>query len=504
MPTKNSFAGVLTKELSPDHPFQPYILKAQSSKILVIKCLFLCLTASPIFAQQLDSVVTSTTYVYLDDIVVTGNRKTKAWIILRELEFAKGDSLSVADLPATLERNRLRLMNTGLFSSAKIEMLPVPTPQRLRLQITVVETWYIYPIPLFELADRNFNVWWDEFHHSLRRVNYGIDLSYLNLTGHADGLKVKGQFGYNNRYELSYRFPPFNREGTIGMQTSVAYSRTHEVGYLTTGNKVLFYRNSELWMFRQIAATANFFWRPKLLSTHTFTFEYRDNRISDTIAKTLNPDFFLGGSTRQHHFSAVYRYATDHRDIKPYPLHGWHAVVEARQNGLLPTDDLHLSRLFAEYNQYFSFNKKLSLEMAFKGRTTLPRSKPPYYNNQALGYGGSFVRGYEYYVADGLDYFVTKTALHFNLFDRNFNLGKWMPVKAFQVFPLKLYLSFNNDVGYANDPWYRTGNPVSNRWLYGYGVGLDFVAYYDKTARIEWSCNDLGQRGFYIQINTGL
>ena len=443
-------------------------------------------------------------YIYIDDIIITGNRKTKDWIILRELEFASGDSLAVADLPATLERNRLRLMNTGLFSSAQIEMLSVPTPQHLRLEIKLVETWYIYPIPLFELADRNFNVWWKEFNHSLRRVNYGFDLSYLNLTGHADALKVKGQFGFNNRYELGYRFPPFNRQGTIGMQTSVAYSRTHELGFLTDSNKVLFYRNDNQWIFRQAAATANFYWRPKLLTTHTFMLEYRDNRIADTIATALNPDFFLRGNTQQRHFSLVYKFVTDHRDIRPYPLHGWLAVVEVRQNGLFAFDDLHLARLFAEYGHYFSFSKKWSLETAVKGRTTLPRRKPPYYNNQALGYGGSFVRGYEYYVADGLDYAVAKTSLHFNLFDRSFKFGKWMPFKPFKVFPLKVYLAFNNDAGYANDPWYRVNNPISNRWLYGYGFGLDFVAYYDKTARIEWSRNDLGQSGFYIQINTGL
>ncbi|MEO6758968.1 MAG: outer membrane protein assembly factor, partial [Saprospiraceae bacterium] len=126
--------------------------------------------------------------------------------MLRELEFAQGDSLQDENLPFILSRNQLRLMNTGLFTSADIQPDSVlTTPGHLHLKIIIVETWYIYPVPLFELADRNFNVWWREFHHSLRRVNYGLDLSYLNLTGHADALKVKGQFGYNNKYELSYR-----------------------------------------------------------------------------------------------------------------------------------------------------------------------------------------------------------------------------------------------------------------------------------------------------------
>ena len=479
-------------------------MEAQSSKILVIKCLFLLLLATPIFAQQPDSAITAPHFSHIENITITGNRKTKARIILRELEFAVGDSLVTTEVPATLARNRLRLMNTGLFSSAEIDTLPAKRPGQLYVRITVVETWYIYPVPLFELADRNFNVWWKEFNRSLRRVNYGLDLSYLNLTGHADALKVKGQFGYNNKYELGYRFPPLDRQGTIGMQASVAYSRTHEVGSKTDSSKIEFYRNSELWMFQQLAATVNVNWRPKLLTTHNVILEYRDNRVADTIAKILNPDFFLAGQTRQHHFSLVYKYMTDHRDIRPYPLHGWDLILEVRQNGLLPTDNLHLSRFFAEYGHYHSFDKRWSLETIFKGRTSLPRRQPPYNNNQALGYGGNFVRGYEYYVGDGLDFALVKTAVHFNLFDRTFRFGKWMPFKPFKVFPLKVYLALNNDAGYANDPWYGAKNPVSNRWLYGYGLGLDFVAYYDKTARIEYSRNDLGQGGFYLQVNTGL
>ena len=397
-------------------------------------------------------------------------------------------------------------MNTGLFSSAEIrpDSLQKQLPGQLFLTIKLVETWYIYPVPLFELADRNFNVWWSEFDRSLRRVNYGMDLSYMNLTGHADALKVKGQFGYNNKYELGYRLPPLNRQGTIGMQASVAYSRTHEVGFVTAANKISFYRDPNRWMFQQLAATTNFYWRPKLLTTHTFQLEYRNNRVDDTIAHDLNPEFFLDGNTRQRHFSLVYNFQTDHRDIKPYPLHGWNLVLELRQNGLLPSDNLHLTRLFAEYGHWHSFDKRWSLETIVKGRTSLQRRQPPYYNNQALGYGGSFVRGYEYYVADGLDYALLKTGLHFNLIDRSFKFGKWMPLKPFKVFPIKVYLALNNDAGYANDPWYAAGNPVSNRWLYGYGLGLNFVAYYDKTARIEWSWNDLGESGFYLQINTGL
>ena len=70
--------------------------------------------------------------------------------------------------------------------------------------------------------------------------------------------------------------------------------------------------------------------------------------------------------------------------------------------------------------------------------------------------------------------------------------------------PIKVYLAFNNDLGWANDPHYAATNPLTNRLLYGYGPGLDVVAYYDKSVRFEWTWNDLGEGGFFLRINTGL
>ena len=159
----------------------------------------------------------------------------------------------------------------------------------------------------------------------------------------------------------------------------------------------------------------------------------------------------------------------------------------------------------AEFAKYFPFwKKRLSLETVLRGRFSVPRSKPPYYNNQALGYGGSFVRGYEYYVADGLDYGLLKTAFHVQLFDKTFDLGKFMPLDAFRSLPVKIYLSFNNDLGYANDPWYADTNPLSNHLLWGYGFGLDLLMWYNNSCRFEWSWNDLGENGFFLRINAGL
>jgi outer membrane protein assembly factor BamA len=453
----------------------------------------------PVSAQTAAS---DTVYAYVDSIRVEGNRQTHTRLILRELEFGPGDSIPLASLNAVLERNNLRVLNLNLFTGSKTNVLTWKPGNHLILQIKVTETWFIFPVPVFALADRNFNVWWEEFHGSLKRVNYGIDLSHNNLTGSADVLKARLGFGYNNNYALSYRFPPLNRDQTLRLQAGVSYNRQHELSYATVGDKLLFKKNPSAFLFTQTFAFANLTWRPLLNTTHSFTLEYRDNQIADSVV-VLNPDFFLNGQKRQHHFSLVYNLRSDHRDIQPYPLNGYLAQLEVRQNGLIPADNLFLFRTFAEYAWYKPLVKHLYLEVDLKGRFSLPRNKPPYYNNQALGYFGNFVRGYEYYVADGLDFGVLKTSFHYELVNHTFELGKFMPFKAFKTLPIKIYLTLNNDLGYANDPYYAINNPLTNRLLYGHGFGLDIVAWYNKIARLEYSWNDLGQSGFYLRIDSG-
>ncbi|MBL7774523.1 MAG: BamA/TamA family outer membrane protein [Saprospiraceae bacterium] len=443
-------------------------------------------------------------FVRIDTIMLEGNRKTKPSLILRELEFSAGDSLPLSTLAETLERNRLRVMNLSLFSSSTVELDTLGGGRLLAVRFRLVEMWYLYPIPLFELADRNFNVWWSEFNRSLKRVNYGIAWTHLNLSGHADILRVNLNFGYSNRYELVYERPWLNRRQTLGFRVATGFSRTHEVAYRTGGNKQLFTVDPDNWQKNRYYANLSLRWRPKLLVDHSAILEYHFNQIADTITTIVNPDFFLDSRSRQRHFSLIYRFTIDKRDIRPYPLSGWLAVLDLRQNGLLPSDDLHLFRATAEWKKYTAFTPFLSLETVLKARVSLPRRQPPFFNNQALGYGNDLVRGYEFFVMDGLDYGLLRSSVHLRLFEHTFNFGKIVPMKAFKVMPLKLYFSINNDLGYANDPYYAANNPLTNRLLYGYGIGLDIIAFYDKVAKFEWSWKGTGGGGFFLNINTGI
>ncbi|MBK8556974.1 MAG: BamA/TamA family outer membrane protein [Lewinellaceae bacterium] len=388
-----------------------------------------------LLAQEV--VANDSSMVVVDSIRVTGNRRTRESIVLRELAFAVGDTLERSTLPEVLETNRLRVLNLALFTSAKCYVARELPDGHLVLQLDLKESWYTYPVPLFELADRNFNVWWYEFDHTLRRVNYGINWYQLNLSGRGDRLRLNAKFGDTNRYEAVYTSPAATKSQNIGIQAGIRSSPAHEVAVVTNRNKLDFRRNPGNWQIERLQANIGITWRPGFFSSQSFVLEYHRNEVIDTIADFLNPDFFLNGKTLQRHTSFLYTVKTDHRDIRPYPLKGYYGQMEFRWNGLLPSDDLHLARLRGEWRQYLLLHPKVSLEMIGVARVSLPDKKPPYFNNQALGYGGDYVNGYEYFVADGLHYGLLKTAFHWKVLELNLNFGQLMPLKSYKGLPSK-------------------------------------------------------------------
>jgi hypothetical protein len=118
-------------------------------------------------------------------------------------------------------------------------------------------------------------------------------------------------------------------------------------------------------------------------------------------------------------------------------------------------------------------------------------------NSRLIGYGGMQLRGLEYYVVDGTAGVVSRNALHFNV--KNFTLTNPIPIKNHEKIPIRLYLKMFADAGYAYHKYAGPSNSLSNTLLYTYGVGLDLVSVYDFVFRMEYSRNQLGREGLYLQ-----
>src|SRR5262245_49612284 len=100
----------------------------------------------------------------LQSINILGNDRTRRSVILRELPVKEGQQIPSDSLANYLETARLRLLNIGLFTTVAVRFDSVGR-DALKWDIILQERWYIIPTPIFRLADRNFNVWWDEMNH---------------------------------------------------------------------------------------------------------------------------------------------------------------------------------------------------------------------------------------------------------------------------------------------------------------------------------------------------
>lgn len=442
--------------------------------------------------------------IKINSVSIQGNQKTRDKIILRELLFEVGDRLPDSLFQKQLERSQQLVMNTGLFNEAEFSVEELEEGA-VNIVITVAEAWYIYPVPVFELIDRNFNVWWVEQNRSLDRINFGIEFAHLNFTGQKDKLKLTAKSGYTQSYALKYSLPFIDRAQTLGILTEVGYARNRELNYNSVDNKQLFFKDPDnRFIFQRFQAVTGLVYRPGYHLTHSLRLRYQQNQIDNYISDELNPDFFLEGQKLQRAFFLNYQFIYDFRDVGSYPLSGNLFSAEIRKEGLGVFNDRNALIVNLHFDHYRPLSETWSVGFNVNTKASLIRQQQPFNEYRALGFGRNTLYGYEYYVVNGMDMGLAKGFLRFRLTKDELKFGKFIPIKAFRKMPIKVYLNLNQGVGFVNDPYTKEINPFSNRLLWGGGLGLDIVLYYDKVFRFQYSYNHLMERGFFLHFNTNI
>ena len=442
-------------------------------------------------------------FVKIKKITIEGNKKTKETTILRDLHFAVGDSIEVGELGNFIEKNRLQLMNTLLFSSVKINIKNWNTEKNTaEIHILVDELWYIYPYIYADLADRNFNVWWKDKNHDLKRLNYYVGLRWNNLTGNGDILRTYFQFGFGRKIEASYNFPNIGKNRNIGFFSNVYFNKNKEVWYETARDSLQFYRDESQYVQQNFRAYGGFTYRYKLRTLHRLKFQYNKSHITDAIATDKNPYYF--DQTNSLNYSSLeYKFSYDKRNIRPYPTKGSFFTTTFEKQGIFKNDNVDALYISALYAKYLSISPKLSIEIISKVRSELTGKRQPYYNLRAFGYGKDYLRGYEYYVVDGARFVYLKTSIHYKIFEKNIDFGSFIP-ESIRFLPVKIFLSINNDIGKVYNPYANLSNQLPNRLLYGKGIGLDAIFFYGTMGQIEYSFNHFGEGAVYLHLKTTL
>jgi outer membrane protein assembly factor BamA len=450
--------------------------------------------------SSLNSSEDTINYVIINKIILVGNKKTKDRIILRELNFKEGDTLSVEKLNDVITKSRNRIFNTNLFITVDLTLAETNDQQRTLL-ITVKERWYTYPIPIFELADRNFNEWWQQRGRDPSRVNYGILFIQQNTRGRNETLRAKLQLGFTKKFELFYLVPYINKAQTIGLNFDISYIINKQIAFKTSEHKLTYFEGDD-YIRDKFRTGISFSYRKKFYRTHLAGISYYNTKISDTVAH-LNPNYFLDSQTTQQYFSLKYIFLNDLRDITYYPLNGSLLRFEAEKLGTGIFDDVNQVIFMAEYSSFKKLGKKIYLATSVKQKLSFP-IRQPYFNIRALGYEKDYVSGYELYVIDGQNFSLAKVNLKWQLYSNSKNVQA-VPVNQFETIPFAIYLKAHSDAGYVKANALSPENKrLSNKFLLGGGMGIDFVSYYDLVLRLEYSVNIEAEHGFFVHLRSAI
>lgn len=464
--------------------------------LFIFNCSFYTLVA-----QISDSVtIASTTHTWLtiDSIKINGLKKTKPQIIQRELGLQPGDSIQSSDVESITEYIKNRIFNTGLF--LEVKCFPLVTHNKIKFTIELKERWFTYVFPILGIADRNFNEWWVERNHQLNRIEWGAYFLQKNMRGRNESFKLRVELGFVKKCELFYSIPYIDKKKRFGINYAIGWLYNKQIPYQTIDNKLSYFEDesSNGFMRKRFNTSIQLILRSKFYTTHGLKIEYQKNQIEDTVA-LLNPNYFLSQKTLQEFFGIYYTFKRDKRNVQYYPTHGTLYTIELYQLGMGNNAALNIRGIKAAVAYYQPLSKKFYFNTLLQGKVS--SRTQPYYNQRGLGYKDEMVRGYEYYVVDGQNFFLNKNTLRFLLFNSKF---KFLPVKdpRFHHVPIALYLKTYMDWGYV---WDYSGNPgnseLANAYLSGGGFGVDIVSYYDIVCRIEYSINKKYESGIFLHLN---
>jgi hypothetical protein len=322
-----------------------------------------------------------------------------------------------------------------------------------------------------------------------------------NLTGRKDELRIHVLNGYTKTLSFTYKAPYSNPALTNGFLIGGGYLKSREVAYKTGyDNEFVYYKQNHFvrneWNFQ-----VGYIIRRGLKVSHLFNLTYTHLHLDDSITSVNYNTAYFNKPVSKIGYVDFY-YALKYTDVNNilYPLTGVSASVGLAKRGLGLSGGINSFSIDAEYNRYWSLGKKWYASTQVQGNIKLP-FRQPYINQQAMGYLNSYVRGFDYKIIDGVAYAIGKFNLKREIF--NFSINTiFKKSKTFNKIPFHIYAKTFADMGYC----YNREDFVSrlnNTFLGSTGVGVDIVTFYDIQIRVEYSVNQLGQKGLFLHNEKG-
>ena len=427
--------------------------------------------------------------IKISAIEITGNKKTKDYIVKRELPYKVGDLLSKDDLDSLNIVSQQQLFNTALFLETNVSS-EILDSTSVKIKIQLKERWYFFPIPYFRWVDRNFNQWWTEQKRSLERVNYGINFRQANATGNNDKLTIGYITGYMHQAILRYQLPFIDKQLKYGMGLGLAQFNQKEINYKTLGNKQVFFRTDDI-IRKGYRANVNVTYRPNLFERHAFQVGIGNESISDS-AFAIAPNLLPNHKKSFSYLDINWSYSKVRFDYNAYPTKGASTEIAFAQRF---SKENNLSAI--QFRQIVAHriapNRFIFAESLTIGRTM---QQSNYSDRKLMGYGLMQMNGLEYYVVDGNAATVFKSAIHQRI--GSYTLINPLTKKFLPSVKYTFWIKAFSQLGYVYSSEKNKSNPLANSLLRTAGIGVDIISIYDLVLNVEYSINQLGDKGLYL------
>ena len=436
--------------------------------------------------------------VKMGKVFISGNRRTKNAIILREIQCHEGDSMPLNQLLILLKESRDLIYNTNLFSIVDLHPV-IHSASVVDVEIDVVERISFYPTPEFRLSDRNFTEWWKTYHADLGRITYGVKLRHNNVSGRADRLSIYIMNGFYRNISLNYTTPYFNKEMTKGFSAGISFTQQKDYPVATTyNNKFRTYKKED---HNKTVYTINttYILRKGYYRRNYWAFQLTSMQLPDSVfAEKYNPQYLLSKSNDILIPELSYTHQYIKTDNINYPLKGKIFQFTIAKRGLGWKGSANMTSLDFQYKYYFPIDKNYFGSIVTHHKLKLPFTQA-YINQAAFGYADYYLRGLEQYVIDGVATSLNKFTLSRKLISQKIKVpfrNRYLP-----YFPFDIFLKTYGDVGYAYLPKEQDSR-LNNTFLYSGGLGLDLLSIYDTRFSFEYSLNQLGEKGLFLHLRS--
>lgn len=405
--------------------------------------------------------------VKIDSIKIVGNKKTKEFIILRELTIEPGDSIDYK----TLQFNKERIFSLGIFTRVKLRIKHEDDFNKLIIQVE--ESWYIFPVPFINVPEKTFS-----------RVSYGLNFYYLNFRGRNETIKSTLSFGYDPFFSLTYENPVLIPSSDISFLFSGIYSTP--INKSPTADSI----HGEHFDYKTSGSQISFGKRLNLSNDIYFTIGYNYVEVPSSYDAPI-----MASNTRiDRSFIAGVSYVFDTRNLKQFADEGHLISANYGYKGI-GNNKISYSTFIIDARNYRKIVGDLIFKIRAAGRFTFGK-KVPYYDYSILGYN-YYTRGNRYLVREGNNALIGSMEFGYPLL-KEWNFKMSLPVIPNSLTRARVEIIFNVFADAATA--FNNGDKLLiNDFNSGYGVGLTFLIMPYFIFRTEYAWNEMGKGEFLLE-----